>query len=49
MVVPVLIASCQVSLNPKSGPDSAHRMMIATAATHATGCPAACAVHFENR
>ena len=35
MVVPVLMTSCQVSENPKTGPVAAHTMMTATAMANA--------------
>ena len=44
MVVAVLMTSCQVSLNPKTGPSTAHSTMTATALTKVTGLPAARAV-----
>lgn len=44
-VVAVLMTSCQVSLNPKIGPVTAHRMMITTAATNVAGWPEKWAVH----
>ena len=49
MVVPVLITSCHVSLNPKKGPETAHKISVPTAIANVTGCPAAREVHFANR
>ena len=46
MVVPVLMASCQVSLNSKIGPVRAHTAMTDTARVKATGRPVAWAVPF---
>ena len=46
---PVLIISCQVSLKPKRGPETAQRSSAPSAIANATGCPAACDVHFANR
>ena len=45
MVVPVFMISCQVSLNPNSGPVTAQTTMMSMAATKATGCPVAREVH----
>jgi hypothetical protein len=36
MVVPVLMISCQVSENPKKGPETAQTKMMATAAKNVT-------------
>ncbi len=41
IVVPVLITSCQVSLNPKMGPVTPHTSTTPTAAAKALGRPAA--------
>jgi hypothetical protein len=49
MVVPVLITSCQVSLNPNSGPVTAHNTIISTAAKKVIGLPLKRAVRFVNR
>ena len=49
IVVPVLITSCQVSLNPNIGPVMAQTRIIRTARRNAAGWPVARAVHFENR
>ena len=49
IVVPVLIISCQLSLNLKIGPAIAHSMMIATAVPNAAGCPIARAVALAHR
>ena len=40
MVVPVLMASCQTSEKPKTGPDKAHATTTAAAAAMAAGLPA---------
>ena len=39
IVVPVLITSCQVSLNPKSGPVTDHTTIIPTAIMNVAGLP----------
>ena len=50
MVVLVLMTSCHVSLNPNSGPVSAHATITrATPARTLMGLPDACAVHFVSR
>src|SRR4051812_6207047 len=49
IVVPVLITSCQVSLNPNRGPVAAHTTMTAAAAVNADGLPMVRAVAFANR
>ncbi len=49
MVVPVLITSCQVSLQRKIGPVTAHTMTTVSASANETGCPVQCAVSFEKR
>jgi len=49
MVVPVLMTSCQVSLNPNSGPLQAQRMITLTAAPKAIGRPAILAALLANR
>jgi hypothetical protein len=49
MVVPVLITSCHVSLNPNSGPVTAQITMTEAAATNVAGRPVARAVHLVNR
>src|SRR5690242_13781191 len=49
IVVAVLITSCQVSLNPKIGPETPQTTMIATAAMNVTGLPVLMAVHLAKR
>ena len=49
IVVPVLMTSCQVSLNPNSGPVAAQTTMTPTAMRKAAGRPVACAVHLASR
>src|SRR5918999_621016 len=49
IVVPVLMTSCHVSLNPKSGPDASHAAMTAAASTNAVGWPLARAIQFAKR
>src|SRR4029450_1364705 len=49
IVVPVLMTSCQVSLNPKSGPVRAHARITATARPNASGLPVARAVPLAKR
>ena len=49
IVVPVLIANCQVSLNQNNGPLTPQTTMIVTAATKVAGQPAAEETHFANR
>jgi hypothetical protein len=49
MVVPVLMTSCYVSLNPNIGPVTAHTRMTATATTNETGRPVMWAVHLVSR
>jgi hypothetical protein len=49
IVVPVLMTSCQVSLNPKSGPVTAHAATTATAIMNVTGLPVILAVNFAKR
>ena len=39
IVVPVLMTSCQVSLNPNNGPEIAHTTIVASAMKNVTGCP----------
>src|SRR5262245_17096809 len=39
IVVPVLMTSCQVSLNPNTGPVTAHTRTMVTATPNATGRP----------
>lgn len=48
IVVPVLTTSCHVSLKPKSGPVTAHKMMIAHAPKKAAGCPVKYDAFFES-
>ena len=49
IVVPVLMTSCQVSLNPKSGPVTAHATTTETAIMNVTGLPVTLAVNFAKR
>jgi hypothetical protein len=49
IVVPVLMTSCQVSLNPKSGPVTAHATTTETAIRNVTGLPVTLAVNFAKR
>jgi hypothetical protein len=49
IVVPVLMTSCQVSLNPKSGPVIAHAPTTETAVMKVTGLPVSLAVDFAKR
>src|SRR5262245_50563188 len=49
MVVPVLITSCQVSLNLKIGPLIAHTTMIKSIAANVIGCPTIRSIFFANR
>ena len=49
IVVPVLMTSCQVSLNPKSGPVTAHAATTETAIMKVTGLPVILAVNFAKR
>src|SRR6476619_5321747 len=49
IVVPVLITSCQVSLNPNIGPSMAQMMMLAAARRKVTGRADARAVPFVSR
>src|SRR5262245_14742873 len=49
MVVPVLITSCHVSLNPNSGPVTAQTRIRATAMANVTGRPVTRAVHLAKR
>src|SRR4051812_47357658 len=49
IVVPVLMTSCQVSLNPNIGPVTAQTTMIAAATVNADGLPVVRAVHLANR
>ena len=49
MVVPVFMMSCQVSLKPNSGPDTAQRTNAAIAMLNATGRPTAREAHLANR
>jgi hypothetical protein len=39
IAVPVLMTSCQVSLNPNNGPEIAHTTIVASAMKNVTGCP----------
>jgi hypothetical protein len=48
IVVPVLMTSCQVSENPKTGPLTPQTMTMAQARMNVTGFPAACAMPEEN-
>lgn len=48
IVVPVLITSCQVSENPKSGPVITHIRITVTARIKASGFPVARVITFEN-
>lgn len=48
MVVPVLMMSCQVSLNPKKGPEMAQTISVAVATANAPGCPVMREVHLAN-
>ena len=49
MFVPVLMASCHVSLNPKTGPLNAQMTITAIATTSDTGEPTAVVIAAENR
>jgi hypothetical protein len=49
IVVLVLMMSCQVSLNPKSGPDNSHKTIIPPAIENAAGRPAIDEHHCANR
>ena len=49
MVVPVFMMSCQVSLKPNSGPDTAQRTNAAIAIVNAIGRPTAREAHLANR
>jgi hypothetical protein len=49
IVVPVLITSCQVSLNPNSGPVTAHAATTETAIMNVNGLPVILAVNFAKR
>ena len=49
MVVPVFMMSCQVSLKPNSGPDTAQRTNAAIAMVNAIGRPTAREAHLANR
>jgi len=49
IVVPVLITSCQVSLNPNSGPVTAHAATTETAVMNVNGLPVILAVNFAKR
>jgi hypothetical protein len=49
IVVPVLMTSCQVSLNPNIGPMTAQTKIIETAMINVTGLPVILAVDFANR
>jgi hypothetical protein len=49
MVVPVLMTSCQVSLNPNNGPVTAHTTITNVASMNVDGRPAARAVHLAKR
>jgi hypothetical protein len=49
IVVAVLMISCHVSLNPKSGPVTAHAAITETAIINVTGLPVILAVDFANR
>ena len=46
MVVPVLMTSCHVSLNPKSGPVAIQTTMTATARAKVRGRPQKCEAAF---
>jgi hypothetical protein len=48
MVVPVLITNCQVSLNPKIGPEAAQTTITETAPINVRGFPAAVEIDLEN-
>ena len=48
MVVPVLMTSCQVSLNRNSGPVTAHTRMMSRAIPNVAGWPAPRAVPLAN-
>src|SRR6266700_3843271 len=49
MVVPVLIANCQVSLKSKIGPVTVQTSTTPTASTNTLGRPQKCAAAFANR
>lgn len=49
IVVPVLITSCQVSLNPNSGSVTAHAATTETAIMNVNGLPVILAVNFTKR
>src|SRR5690606_31193137 len=49
IVVPVLITSCQVSLKPNIGPDTAHPSTTSTAMMKVAGRPVARAAPFAKR
>lgn len=49
MVVLVLMINCQVSLNPKIGPEIPQTTSNPTAATKVTGCPDQWAQRWANR
>jgi hypothetical protein len=46
IVVPVLITSCHVSLNPNNGPVTTQTTMTATASVKTLGLPQKCAAAF---